>query len=67
MTVRFSDGSSEKLTLVQSAAAQIFPIAPRCITALELTELIKAEDSSPFPALTQIEVYGTVAKRTQHE
>ena len=29
------------------------------ISWIQLKELIKSEDPSPFPALTQIEVYGT--------
>lgn len=30
---------------------------------LKLSHLIKADDPSPFPALTQIEVYGTDTER----
>jgi len=37
---------------------QVFDIAPRTIEWLTFDKLIKAEDESPFPALTQIEVYG---------
>ena len=36
----------------------IFDIKKQGITWLKLGELIKADDPSPFPALTQIEVYG---------
>ena len=32
------------------------------ITWLKFGKLIKADDPSPFPALTQIEVYGTYCK-----
>lgn len=60
-TVEFSDGSREVLPLEKSAAPQAFPIAPRTVTALTLCELKKADDPSPFPALTQIEAWGTEA------
>jgi len=61
-TVKFSDGSSETLPLEKSERAHVLPIAERKITWLELCDLIKADDPSPFPALTQIEVYGRVAR-----
>ena len=35
-----------------------FMIEKRKVSWIELCDLIKAEDPSPFPALTQIEVYG---------
>lgn len=60
-TVTFSDGSREVLALEKSAAPQAFPIAPRTVSSLTLCELIKADDPSPFPALTQIEAWGTEA------
>ena len=58
-TVVFSDGSREVLSLKKSALPQAFPIEPRTITHLVLCELKKADDPSPFPALSQIEVWGT--------
>lgn len=57
-TVIFSDGSTEILEFVKSDKAQTFHIAPRDIEWLTFGTLIKAEDESPFPALTQLEVYG---------
>lgn len=60
-TVRFSDGSCEKLHMERSAQAQIFPIAPRTVTSLTLCELKKHEDSSLYTALTQLEAWGTEA------
>ena len=60
-TVRFSDGSEEVLSLKKTAAPQRFPMVPRTVTELTLCELIKADDPSPFPALTQIEAWGTEA------
>ena len=58
-TVQFSDGTQEVLTLERTGKPQSFPIAPRTIEWLELQELKKAKDISEFPALTQLEVFGT--------
>ena len=57
-TVTFSDGSKEILDFVKSDRAQSFCIKPREIEWLTFGTLIKAEDESPFPALTQLQVYG---------
>lgn len=57
-TVTFSDGTSEIVKLDKEVGPQLFPIRRRGITWLKLGELIKADDPSVFPALTQIEVYG---------
>ncbi len=61
-TAAFSDGSQEILRLERTGKTQAFPIAQRSIQWLELRDLKKAEDASMFPALTQIEVYGTETK-----
>lgn len=58
-TAAFSDGSRERLSLRKTAAPQTFVIPPRTVTRLTLCELQKADDESPFPALTQLEVWGT--------
>lgn len=60
-TVEFDDGSREVLDLQKTAAPQTFSIAPRTVKSLKLFELKKADDPSPFPALTQIEAWGTEA------
>ncbi len=60
VTVEFSDGTSEKFPLKKTALAQEHRFAKRMIDQLILKDLIKSEEPSPFPALTQIEVYGTV-------
>ena len=60
-TVRFDDGSSEVLTLRRTGETQRFPISPRTVESLTLCELKKADDPSPFPALTQIEAWGKEA------
>lgn len=57
-TVSFSDGSEEVLSLEKTAEPQRFAIVERTVTNLTLGKLIKANDESPFPALTQIEVWG---------
>lgn len=59
VTVDFSDGSREILSLKKDAAPQPFVIEPLAVEWLTLKELKKAPDISPFPALTQLEVYGT--------
>lgn len=65
VTLTFSDGSSEDFKLEKSSRAHVLAFAEKEITWLELGSLIKAEDDSPFPALTQIEVYGKVKNFTQ--
>lgn len=58
-TFLFSDGSQEEISLKKSDIPQHFSITRTGITWLKLGNLIKSDDPSPFPALTQIEVYGT--------
>lgn len=57
-TVTFSDGSKEVFELKKGGEAQEFKIHKENIEWLTLDELIKADDPSPFPALTQFRVYG---------
>jgi hypothetical protein len=58
-TVLFSDDSTYILPMEKKIAVpHIFRIDKKAVTSLVLKDLIKAEDESPFPALTQIEVYG---------
>ncbi|MDL2301075.1 carbohydrate-binding protein [Lachnospiraceae bacterium OttesenSCG-928-D06] len=58
-TIVFSDGSSEVLELKKTAQPQLFSIVSRVITSLTLKELKKADEASPFPSLTQVEVIGS--------
>lgn len=60
VTLRFSDGSSQDFALEKTSRAQTLTFPEKEITWLELGNLIKADDPSPFPALSQIEVYGYV-------
>ena len=57
-SVTFSDGESASFSLQKTGAAQSFPVAPRQVEWIRLHDLKKADDPSPFPALTQIEVWG---------
>jgi hypothetical protein len=57
-SVTFSNGETLRLALQKSAKAQSFTVPPRIVEWIELHDLIKADDPSPFPALTQIEVWG---------
>lgn len=58
VTLNFSDGSSQEFSLEKSAKAHVLTFPEKEITWIELCKLIKADDPSPFPALSQIEVYG---------
>ncbi len=58
--VTFSDGTTEILhTKEPDGQPQSFQVQKKGITSLTLHDLKKHEDESPFPALTQMEVYGT--------
>lgn len=58
VTLSFSDGSSIDFPLEKSSRGHVLTFPEREITWIELGSLIKADDPSPFPALSQIEVYG---------
>lgn len=60
-SLAFSDGSECGLQLIKTAGGQRFSIAPRVIEWARLHTLIKADDPSLFPALTQIQFWGTEA------
>lgn len=58
-TVLFSDGSKAKPVFSKTGARQCVNIVPRTVRWLKVGKLIKDEaDPSPFPALTQLEVWG---------
>ena len=57
--VTFSDGQTMPVHFQKSGAAQHFAAGGKETDFIRLSRLIKADDPSPFPALTQIEVYGT--------
>ncbi len=53
-------GSTVTGNLQKLAGGQTISFEKRTVTWVEVKNLIKAETESPFPALTQIEVYGRV-------
>lgn len=57
-SVTFPDGETLSFDLRKSGARQCFGIVPRQASWIRIHNLIKAEDPSPFPALTQVEVWG---------
>ena len=57
-SLHFSDGSSLVLSLKKTAAGQRFSFPSRRAEWVVLDSLIKADDPSPFPALTQMELWG---------
>lgn len=60
----FSDGSTAIIQMEKSQKPHEFSIQKENITWIKLKDLIQADDPSPFPALTQIEVYGTEQDHT---
>lgn len=58
VTLTFSDGSTIDWNLEKTSGAHIHYFDDKTIEWVELSNLIKADDPSPFPALTQFEVYG---------
>jgi hypothetical protein len=61
-TFTFSDGTTHVVDMEKSKEPHVFPVKRKNITWVKLSNLIKADDPSPFPALTQIEVYGKESK-----
>lgn len=57
-TVTFSNGYELELLLLKTADPQSFKFEPQTIKSLTLHNFIKSELTSPFPALTQFEVWG---------
>lgn len=57
-TLHFSDGSDMILDLKKTEAGQRFPFPAKRVDWVRLDTLIKADDPSPFPALTQLELWG---------
>jgi len=58
ISISFSNGDKICKSLQKSRFAHVIAFEQKEIEWLKLHELIKADDPSPFPALTQIEVYG---------
>ncbi|WP_152396942.1 carbohydrate-binding protein [Paenibacillus guangzhouensis] len=62
VTVCFSNGDCITIHLTKTNLKQVIKLEPRRVESLTLKNLIKSDDPSPFPALTQIEVYGNEVK-----
>lgn len=62
MTVTFSDGEEKEFHLIKTEEGQEFLFDKKKISWLEISHLIPSGEPSPFPALAQIEVYGTEAQ-----
>ena len=60
-TLRFSDDETMVCDLVKTGRGQEIMFEPRTVEWVRLEQLIKSDEPSPFPALTQFEVYGTEA------
>lgn len=60
VTLAFSDGSTVVANLEKKATGQEVTYDKRKISWVEFKNLVQAEETSPFPALTQLEVYGKV-------
>lgn len=64
VTLSFSDGTSVDWQLRDRYRfEQVLTFETKRISWLKLGNLKQAEDPSPFPALTQLEVYGRVAEK----
>lgn len=61
VTFEFSDGTQETVELEKRREAHQLRIEKSGISWIKLKNMKKSADPSPFPALTQIEVYGTPA------
>lgn len=65
-TISFSDGSTFTPVFEKTAQPQEFPFAARVVTWAKMGGMKKDEsDPSPFPALTQIEFWGTDPKYSE--
>lgn len=62
-TLWFSDGTQLVCPLEKTRFGQTLTFETKRIRWIRLGNLIKADDPSPFPALTQLEVYGTEIRK----
>lgn len=60
-TFTFSDGTFIDFPMEKSGKPHVCTFPPKKVSWLTLDQLIKADDPSPFPALTQIEAYGKIS------
>lgn len=57
-TLGFSDGGEQTVSLSKTGEPQVFSIPKRAVRWVVLKDLIQSQEASPFPALTQIEIWG---------
>lgn len=57
-TLAFSDGGEVSFPLAKTALPQTVQFPPRVVQWVMLKNLIKADIPSPFPALSQLEIWG---------
>ena len=62
VTFLFSDGTEECITLEKKWKPHRLKLARQGITWIKMCNMHRGSKESPFPALTQIEVYGIPAK-----
>ncbi|WP_256926095.1 hypothetical protein [Enterococcus sp. 3G1_DIV0629] len=58
VSICFSDGETIKVATTDTLEFQSFYFPEKMTSSVTLKNLKKAEDTSPFPALTQIEIFG---------
>ena len=58
VTLSFSDSTHLDVLLEKTSKPQKILFSPRTVHWILLHKLLKADDPSPFPALTQVEFYG---------
>lgn len=63
----FSDESELEMIMEKSALPHEIEFPAKRVSWLEMNHMVKSEEPSPFPALTQIEVYGREVARTERE
>lgn len=54
----FSDGTTLEMNMKKSSLPHEITFPIKQVYWMEMNQMIKSEETSPFPALTQIEVYG---------
>jgi len=58
----FSDGGGETVSLTKTPLPQVFRFDEKSAQRVTLHTLIPSDEPSPFPALTQIEIWGRVER-----
>lgn len=67
VTFTFSDESTLEMKMEKSALPHTIEFPQKQVTWLTMDQLVQSEEPSPFPALSQIEVYGREAGITKEQ